>query len=49
MNAVLQTIRDLSRPAEAASELHELSMELAYHETIPPEIQEQGRRADRRR
>lgn len=40
MNAVLQTIRDLSRPAEAALELHELSMELAYHETIPPEIQE---------
>lgn len=43
MNAVLQTIRDLSRPAEAASELHELSMELAYHETIPPEIQERVR------
>ena len=39
MNAVLETIRDLSRPAEAASELHGLSMELAYHETIPPEIQ----------
>lgn len=39
MNAVLETIRDLSRPAEAANELHELSMELAYHETIPPEIQ----------
>jgi uncharacterized protein (DUF2384 family) len=43
MNAVLQTIRDLSRPAEAASELHELSMELAYTETIPPEIQERVR------
>ena len=43
MNAVLQTIRDLSRPAEAASELHELSMELAYHETIPPAIQERVR------
>jgi hypothetical protein len=39
MNAVLQTIRDLSRPAEAAEELHELSMRLAYDETIPPEIQ----------
>lgn len=39
MNAVLETIRDLSRPAEAANELHELSMELAYHETIPPGIQ----------
>ncbi len=39
MNAVLETIRDLSRPAEAASELHELSMELAYHDTIPPAIQ----------
>jgi len=39
MNAVLQTIRDLSRPAEAASELHELSMELAYHDTIPADIQ----------
>lgn len=43
MNAVLATIRDLSRPAEAASELHELSMELAYHETIPPEIQHRVR------
>jgi hypothetical protein len=39
VNAVLETIRDLSRPAEAAAELHELSMELAYHETIPPEVQ----------
>lgn len=39
MNAVLQTIRDQSRPAEAATELHELSMELAYHETIPPVVQ----------
>src|SRR3954447_1963262 len=39
MNAVLQTIRDLSPPAEAAAELHELSMQLAYHETIPAEIQ----------
>lgn len=38
MNAVLETIRDLSRPAEAANELHELSMELAYHETIPPDV-----------
>jgi len=43
MNAVMQTIRDLSRPAEAASELHGLSMELAYHETIPPAIQERVR------
>ena len=43
MNAVLDTIRDLSRPAEAANELHELSMELAYHETIPLEIQERVR------
>jgi hypothetical protein len=43
MNAVLATIRNLSRPAEAASELHELSMELAYQETIPPEIQERVR------
>ena len=40
MNAVLQTIRDLSRPAEAASELHELSMRLSAFTTIPPEIQE---------
>ena len=39
MNAVLETIRDLSRPAEAAGDLHELSMRLAHHETIPPEIQ----------
>lgn len=39
MNAVLETIRHLSRPAEAANELHELSMELAYHETIPPDVQ----------
>jgi DNA-binding transcriptional regulator YiaG len=39
MNAILETIRDLSRPAEAAGELHQLSMELAYHETIPPEVQ----------
>src|SRR4051794_12204837 len=43
MNAVLQTIRDLSRPAEAAAELHELSMELAYEETIPPKIQKRVR------
>jgi hypothetical protein len=39
MNAVLDTIRDLSRPAEAAGELHALSMELARHETIPAEVQ----------
>lgn len=39
MNAVLETIRDLSRPAEAASELHELSMRLAAFSRIPPEIQ----------
>ena len=39
MIATLETIRDLSRPSEAAGELHELSMQLAYHETIPPEIQ----------
>lgn len=39
MNAVLETIRDLSRPAEAASELHALNMELARHPTIPPSIQ----------
>jgi hypothetical protein len=38
MNAVLETIRDLSRPAEAASELHALSMKLGYHDTIPPAI-----------
>jgi uncharacterized protein (DUF2384 family) len=43
MNATLQTIRDLSRPAEAASELHELSMELAYHDTIPAAIRERVR------
>jgi len=40
MNAVLETIRDLSRPAEAADELHELSMRLAAFTAIPPEIQE---------
>ena len=40
MNAVLESIRELSRPAEAASELHELSMRLAAFTTIPPEIQE---------
>lgn len=39
MNAVLETIRDLSRPAEAATELHALSMELAYHDAIPPATQ----------
>jgi hypothetical protein len=43
MNAVLQTIRDLSRPAEAAGELHELSMRLAYLETIPADIQAEVR------
>jgi hypothetical protein len=43
MNAVLETIRDLSRPAEAAEELHALSMELAYLDTIPPEVQERVR------
>lgn len=39
MNAVLETIHDLSRPAEAADELHALSMELAHHETIPSDVQ----------
>lgn len=39
MNAVLETIRDLSRPAEAADELHELSMRLSTFAAIPPEIQ----------
>ena len=39
MNAVLETIRDLSRPAEAADELHELSMRLSAFTVIPPEIQ----------
>jgi hypothetical protein len=39
MNATLETIRDLSRPAEAAEELHELSMRLAAFTEIPPEIQ----------
>jgi len=43
MNAVLETIRDLSRPAEAAGELHALNMELAFHETIPPEVQAEVR------
>lgn len=43
MNAVLETIRDLSRPADAAGELHELSMRLAYLETIPAEIQAEVR------
>lgn len=38
MNAVLETIRDLSRPADAAGELHALSMRLAALETIPPDI-----------
>ena len=40
MNAVLETIRDLSRPAEAAAELLQLSHELGRHTTIPTEIQE---------
>src|SRR4051794_39837046 len=39
MNAVLETIRDLSRPAEAASELLRLSHQLGAHTTIPPAIQ----------
>ncbi len=39
MNAVLETIHDLSRPAEAADELHALNMELARHDTIPPRVQ----------
>jgi hypothetical protein len=39
MNAVIDTIRDLSRPAEAADELHALNMELALHSTIPREVQ----------
>jgi hypothetical protein len=43
VDAILDTIRDLSRPAEAASELHELSMELAYDESIPPWVQERVR------
>jgi DNA-binding transcriptional regulator YiaG len=43
MNAVIETIRDLSRPAEAAAELLELNMELAFHETIPVEIQAEVR------
>ena len=43
MNAVLDTIRDLSRPAEAAAELHALSMHLAYLETIPPDVQAEVR------
>jgi hypothetical protein len=43
MNAVLTTIRDLSRPAEAAEELHELSMRLAALETIPADIRAEVR------
>src|SRR5437899_342697 len=43
MNAVLETIRDLSKPAEAAGELHELSMRLAYLEAIPADIQAEVR------
>ena len=39
MSAVLDTIRDLSRPAEAASELLQLSHRLGAHTTIPPAIQ----------
>src|SRR3978361_500435 len=39
MNATLETIRDLSRPAEAASELLRLSHRLGAHTTIPPAIQ----------
>lgn len=38
MNAVLETIQDLSRPAEAASEAHALSMRLASSETIPADV-----------
>jgi hypothetical protein len=43
MNAVLTTIRDLSRPAEAAEELHELSMRLAALESIPADIRAEVR------
>ena len=42
MNAVLETIRDLSRPAEAASELLRLSHRLGAHTTIPPVLTAQG-------